>query len=293
MLHFKRLGKVTALALSCVMCLLCVIPASALSTSSVTGITTAVAEANAVSTELLATQTKDHLVSVVHYSARTSSMVIGCLENGTKLTVLGTKNNFYKIDCYDMNGYIAKSQVAVNEAGEYYVCAVEDSDESTYLGSFSSQEALQLRSAIVQISQKYIGVRYVYGGTTPRGFDCSGYVQYVFRQAGVTLTRTVKPQMKNAIIIAKEDMQPGDLVIFSNTGDGGFASHIGIYLGNNKVIHCGDSGVKVVNLDDAYYKKHFQCARRAILSDVAVAATLPTVSTITGTIGSGWRNENN
>lgn len=293
MLNFKRIGKVVALLLCCIISLACILPTSALSIAPVTGVSTTVAQNSALSVGELETETLDHLVSVVHYGASAGSRVIGCMENGTKVTVLGTKNGYYKIDCYDMKGYIAKSQVTVNEAGEYIVTAVAGSSESSTLPSYSAQEALQLRSAVVQISQKYIGVRYVYGGASPRGFDCSGLVQYVFRQAGVELGRSVTPQMTNSLIIAKEDLQPGDLIIFSNTGDGGFASHIGIYLGNGKLIHSGNSGVKIVELEDTYYAQHYQCARRVIIQDVAVAATLPTVSTITGTIGSSWRNDGN
>ena len=133
---------------------------------------------------------------------------------------------------------------------------------------------------------------YVYGGTTPKGFDCSGYTQYVYRQAGITINRTACNQLRNTVIVSKEDLQPGDLVILSNTGGNGFASHTGIYLGNGKLIHSGASkGVVIVDLDSTYFATHFQCARRVILTDVSISASMPTVGTITGSLGSGWRNE--
>ena len=68
------------------------------------------------------------------------------------------------------------------------------------------------------------------------------------------------------------------------------ASHVGIYLGNDKVIHCGSSkGVTIVNLSDSYYTKHYECARRIILTDVSLSVTIPTMDTIASSTGSGWR----
>lgn len=290
MLKFKRCGKVMAAALCFVLCIACVIPASALSTSSVTGVTTQVAGTTVLNMENMAAESQSHLVSQVHYGASSSTVVIGCLENGSKLTVLGTKKGFYKIDCGDMNGYIAVDQVIQDENGDYYISADPEHEDSKYLNSYSTQTALQLRSSVVQLSQKYLGVRYVLGGMSKRGFDCSGLLKYVFNEAGIELGRTVRNQMQDGIIIAKEDLQAGDLVVFSNTVGYGFASHIGIYLGNGQMIHAGEKGVKIVSLDGDYYTRHYQCSIRIILSDVAAAATLPTVSTITSTVGSGWRN---
>lgn len=287
MRNFERLGKVLVCLACCLACILTINPVSALSNTAPADTAPALPP---VSLDIPVSQ--GHLVSYVHYSASYSSTVIGCMEDGTKVTVLGTKGKFYKIDCYDMNGYIAKSQVVKNENGEYIVKAKEDSSESTRLASHSMQEALELKSEIVRISKKYIGVPYLLGGSTPRAFDCSGYTQYVYREAGISINRTVNTQLRNGVIVAKEDLEPGDLVIFSNTGSRGFASHVGIYLGNGKLIHASESkGITIVDLDSSYFAKHYQCARRVILSDVSLAATIPTVGSITGSIGSGWRNE--
>ena len=282
MRNFKLLAKVLA-CLLCVACAICVNPVSA-STNENT--------AAPAAESLTAPASKGHLVSYVRYSASYSSTIIGCMEDGTVLTVLGTKGSFYKIDCYDMNGYIAKSQVKELEDGTFVICADEKSSESTRLGSYSAQQTMELKSQIVEISKEYIGVPYVYGGTTPKGFDCSGYTQYVYRQVGITINRTACTQLQNTVIVSKEDLQPGDLVILSNTGGNGFASHTGIYLGNGKLIHSGASkGVVIVDLDSTYFATHFQCARRVILTDVSLTASMPTVGTITGGLGSGWRNE--
>lgn len=292
-MNFKRFSKVVAIVL-CLACLLCVNPVSAFSTSSslVSVTTSAVSSAPVLSLENLTAQSGSHLVSVVRYRGSSTSNVIGCLEDGTKLTVLATKGSYYKIDCYDMKGYIAISQVAVNEAGEYYVNCDKESSESKYLDSYSAQAAMDLKSDLMAVAPEYIGTRYVWGGRSHRGFDCSGYTSYVFEQIGIALNRSALLQLQDGVIISEEDLQPGDLVFYSGTGGRGFASHVAIYIGNGQIIHASTrKGVVIAELHDPYMYKYYECSRRVILSDVTAAATIPTVSAITSSVGSNWRGE--
>ena len=208
-------------------------------------------------------------VSYVHLIPYYAGMIIGSLENGTKLTVLGTSGDFYKIDCYGLTGYIAISQVQQNEAGDYLVSCRKSSDETTVLPSYSPQDALNLRGALRTEALKYIGTRYLHGGTTPWGFDCCGYTQYVYAQNGQSIYRTVAGQMMNGVLIAKEDLQCGDLIIFQNTtGYGHLASHVGMYIGNGELIHAGDDGVGITPLNHGYITAHYMCAIRVVLSDL-------------------------
>lgn len=234
-----------------------------------------------------------YTASEVHRSPYYDSTVIGCFKNGTLLTVIEETIYFYKVDCYDMNGYIAKSQVSVNEDGEYYVNCQKDSAETKYLPYYSMQTALNLRHDILEVSKEYIGVPYVSGGTSRWGFDCSGYTQYVFNQLDIALERTVLNQLSDGIIVAKEDLQCGDLVIFSYTGDnGGFASHIGIYVGNDQVIHASSSrGVTISDLNSQYYTYHYQCARRIILEEEAFQLSIPATGVMQNASGSYWRSD--
>lgn len=234
-----------------------------------------------------------YTASEVHRSPYYDSTVIGCFKNGTLLTVIEETIYFYKVDCYDMNGYIAKSQVSVNEDGEYYVNCQKDSAETKYLPYYSMQTALNLRHDILEVSKEYIGVPYVSGGTSRWGFDCSGYTQYVFNQLDIALDRTVLTQLSDGIIVAKEDLQCGDLVIFSYTGDnGGFASHIGIYVGNDQVIHASSSrGVTISDLNSQYYTYHYQCARRIILEEEAFQLSIPATGVMQNASGSYWRSD--
>lgn len=95
---------------------------------------------------------------------------------------------------------------------------------------------------IVNAASKCIGIRYVYGGTSTSGFDCSGLVQYACRQAGVSVNRTSGSQYSNGVAVSKSDLQPGDLVFFSK---GSSISHVGIYAGNGQVIHSPRPGKSV------------------------------------------------
>ncbi len=108
------------------------------------------------------------------------------------------------------------------------------------------------------------GVHYRYGGTSPEtGFDCSGFVRYVFREAAnISLPHNARAISQIGNMIAPDQLQPGDLV-FYNTMKSAF-SHVGIYLGNNRFIHAPSSGggIRVVDMDDAYWSKRFDGARR-------------------------------
>ena len=108
--------------------------------------------------------------------------------------------------------------------------------------------------AIIKTAKKYIGTRYRFGGTTPKGFDCSGFVQYVFKQNGFSLPRTADEQYNLGKRVKKRaELEPGDLVFFSTYEKG--ASHIGVYLGKNRFIHVSSSkGVRIDSLDDSYWK---------------------------------------
>ena len=99
-----------------------------------------------------------------------------------------------------------------------------------------------LGSKVIAIASRYFGVPYRYGGTTPRGFDCSGLVQYVYRQLGISLPRTAQQQYGATTRISRSQAKPGDLVFFFG---GGGISHVGIYAGGNMMIAAPHSGTVV------------------------------------------------
>jgi gamma-D-glutamyl-L-lysine dipeptidyl-peptidase len=117
------------------------------------------------------------------------------------------------------------------------------------------------RGRIVRTAERYIGTPYRHGGTTPRGFDCSGYVMYVYRQNGILLPREVGGQYDAGKHIGINQVQPGDLVFF-RTSRHRRLSHVGIYMGDNRFIHAPSSGKRVTYADmgKPYWKKRYRGA---------------------------------
>ncbi|HEX8989024.1 MAG TPA: C40 family peptidase [Rhodocyclaceae bacterium] len=114
-----------------------------------------------------------------------------------------------------------------------------------------------------------IGIRYRRGGSSPEtGFDCSGFVNHVFREGlGLYLPHNAKQISQEGEVVSKADLRPGDLVFF-NTMRRAF-SHVGIYLGDNKFVHAPRSGgsVRVEDMNESYWKKRFNGARRITAED--------------------------
>lgn len=118
---------------------------------------------------------------------------------------------------------------------------------------------------VVELASSLQGKPYRYGGTTPAGFDCSGFVQYVFRQAaGITLPRTSRKQFSAARHVPRGGEEPSDLLFFDIDGRG--ISHVGIYLGRGRFVHAPSSGgeVKISNGNDPYWRSRFRGVCRVL-----------------------------
>ena len=119
---------------------------------------------------------------------------------------------------------------------------------------------------IAAIALGYKGAPYQYGGTTPRGFDCSGFTAYVFNEAGISIPRTAKDQYHHGREVADSDLRKGDLVFFTRWGflEKSFSPwHVGIYIGDNQFIHAASTSkaVRLDSLDDPYWRRNFKGAR--------------------------------
>ena len=126
-----------------------------------------------------------------------------------------------------------------------------------------SRGSSALGRRIVASSMQYLGVPYVFGGTTPNGFDCSGYVRYVFANAGIYLPRTADAQYECGYPVSTAELVPGDLVFFSTYEAG--ASHVGIYLGDGNFINASSSrGVSIASLYSSYWGSCYIGARRVM-----------------------------
>ncbi len=117
---------------------------------------------------------------------------------------------------------------------------------------------------LVLNAMSFMGIPYKFGGSTPEaGFDCSGFVQYVVRQAaGLVLPRSSFDQIRQGASVTREELQPGDLVFFNTMR--ATASHVGIYIGENRFIHAPSRGktVEIVNITDTYWQTRYDGARR-------------------------------
>lgn len=137
----------------------------------------------------------------------------------------------------------------------------ENIDTYSYSGSQMSIYDDTMGNAVVNEAKKYLGIPYVWGGTSTSGFDCSGLVQYVYKNLGVTLNRVSQDQYKQGMPLTREQLMPGDLVFFEKDGD---VHHVGIYVGNGYMIHAPYTGavVSYQSIDTPYYKSQFCGGRR-------------------------------
>jgi cell wall-associated NlpC family hydrolase len=127
----------------------------------------------------------------------------------------------------------------------------------------AAAESSSLGSNIVNLAMRHVGARYRFGGTGPNSFDCSGFVYYVVNNSGFRIGRDMGAQLGAGRRISSDELQPGDLVFFTNTYKRGL-SHAGIYIGNGKFVHAENesTGVLVSQLWSAYWSSHYYASVR-------------------------------
>jgi murein DD-endopeptidase len=125
-----------------------------------------------------------------------------------------------------------------------------------------SGEAHTLHRPVLDVAISQLGAPYRYGGSTPRGFDCSGLVYYAYRRVGIRVPRSTSAQYHHARRVTLDELQPGDLVFFKRVFRS--VSHVGIYAGNSRFIHAPSKGrvVSYDSLNDPYWKRRLVAAGR-------------------------------
>lgn len=128
----------------------------------------------------------------------------------------------------------------------------------------TAQGNLNVAESLLNKAKKYIGTPYRFGGTTPSGFDCSGFMQYVFKNAGINLPRSSRDMATVGSHVSRDALRVGDMVFFAHSG--GRISHVGMYVGDNKFIHSPSSGktVEITSLNSNYWKPRYITARRVL-----------------------------
>lgn len=181
----------------------------------------------------------------------TGYSVITCLPKGTYITVNGSSNGWYSVSYNGVSGYMSASYVSVRKG-----VTVDRSGLTVDRNGNTG-------ASLVEYAARFLGTPYVYGGTSPSGFDCSGFVYYVYKQFGYTLNRTAAAQNSNGIWVARNNLKPGDIVLFNTSGG---ISHAGIYVGNDQFIHAVKPGTPVQydSLSSSYYSTRYVSARRII-----------------------------
>lgn len=213
----------------------------------------------------------------------TSSEAIHSLSFNSKITITGEVDGWYRINYEGKVGFVSQKYVSdtklpentsrggvdrtsANEVNEkkVEVSSAETNDVNEEQEEEATTETVT-GNQVVEYAKKYLGYKYVAGGSSPKGFDCSGFTTYVFKHFGISLNRASKGQIKNGVAVEKSKLQAGDLVIFNNESNSAIG-HVGIYIGSGKFIHAANKkeGVTITELSMSYYSKRYVGARRVI-----------------------------
>lgn len=259
-------------------------------------------------------------------SPDTSAKILDQLTKGTKVSILGSEDDWYKVSYNDASGWINEQFLTVRDekiavgavtennvnvrskpntssevmtkldkgtkveiyehSGDWYRISigeerygwvngayVKENDEKTSRGlaedaaaalDASVDESLDLRQQIVSYAKKLLGVRYVSGGYSTKGFDCSGFVGYVLDRFDISHERTAADLSQSGASVKRAELLPGDLIFFDTNGGHNSINHVGIYIGNNKFIHASsylNRKVTISSLSESYYNRNYMKAK--------------------------------
>lgn len=178
-------------------------------------------------------------------AAGTDSEIVRVTTYGESVEILGVDGEWYKVSAGGKTGYIR---------GDYVSFTEPDPSQAPAAGSIGEQ--------IVAFAEQFLGTPYVWAGSSPSGFDCSGFVSYVFKNFGYTVNRTAASMYTNGVAVDESELQIGDAVFFASSSES--IGHVGIYIGDGEFIHSssGCGYVTISGLDESYYSRMYVGARR-------------------------------
>ncbi len=178
-------------------------------------------------------------------AAGTDSEIVRVTTYGESVEILGVDGEWYKVSAGGKTGYIR---------GDYVSFTEPDPSQAPAAGSIGEQ--------IVAFAEQFLGTPYVWAGSSPSGFDCSGFVSYVFKNFGYTVNRTAASMYSNGVAVDKSELQIGDAVFFASSSES--IGHVGIYIGDGEFIHSssGCGYVTISGLEESYYSRMYVGARR-------------------------------
>lgn len=221
--------------------------------------------------------------------------IITQLNKGDKLTVLEASGVWYKAEASKgIVGWISSTYITISQEEKSQQPAetvqpekppvLADADKSDKSGEPEKPEESAESSGsiensgtgdgseinagadeIIEFAKSLLGIKYTYGGNSPEtGFDCSGFMVYVFGKFGVRLERVAADQAGQGAAVSKEALLPGDLVFFDTNGGNDNISHVGLYMGDGNFIDAGSGGIVINNLNTTYWLPRYMTAKRIL-----------------------------
>jgi len=190
-------------------------------------------------------------VTVYNMPRELGGYPIGTLYGGTFIVVTGEFYDWFKFYYADGTAFVETTHVTIPDFVELPRARIPG---ISGLGDEIADLALTL-----------LGIRYVRGGMSRSGFDCSGFVSYVLRQFDISVYRRSVDMARNGVHVNRSDIERGDLLFFATTG-GGRISHVGIYIGGGRMVHAANqrSGVRTSDINNSYFAPRFVTARRVV-----------------------------
>ena len=214
---------------------------------------------------------------MVRKEASASSEDLDSLSKNDKVQITGQVDGWYQIKINGKTGYVSAKFISDTKVAETKptsrsgstikeekVTPMEVGEDKEEQTNSSTTPNSNKGTSVVEYAKNYLGCKYVSGGSSPTsGFDCSGFTSYVYKNFGVSLSRSSRGQINDGVAVSRSDLQPGDIVVFNNSGNTAIG-HVGIYIGGDNFIHAANpsQGVTITSLSSSYYNKRYVGARR-------------------------------